>query len=149
LCAPDKKSVSEATDNEKQSPILRVALNFIEGEKFAITPLTEIAVQLDNNLNNVIDIHNDTVAKVFGLSGKSITAILPTDIDKISLTNDDSGDYAMILAMLSKLEAEDTSDDSSLSKVIDLLKIDLADGTLEKITIDKLIVALQHYLLLQ
>jgi hypothetical protein len=46
-----------------------------------------------------------------------------------SLTNDDSGDYAMILAMLSKLEAEDTSDDSSLSKVIDLLKIDLADGT--------------------
>jgi hypothetical protein len=57
----------------------------------------------------VIDIHNDTVAKVFGLSGKSITAILPTDIDKISLTNDDSGDYAMILAMLSKLEAEDTS----------------------------------------
>jgi hypothetical protein len=57
------------------------------------------------------------------------------------LTNDDSGDYAMILAMLSKLEAEDTSNDSSLSKVIDLLKIDLADGTLEKITIDKLIVA--------
>jgi hypothetical protein len=38
-------------------------------------------VQLDNNLNNVIDIHNDTVAKDFGLSGKSITAILPTDID--------------------------------------------------------------------
>jgi hypothetical protein len=46
---------------------LRVALNFNEGEKFAITPLTEIAVQLDNNLNNVIDIHNGTVAKAFGL----------------------------------------------------------------------------------
>ncbi|CAC9967656.1 hypothetical protein [uncultured Gammaproteobacteria bacterium] len=140
-CSAGGTYTDEATGNEKQSPILRVALNFIEGEKFAITPLTEIAVQLDNNLNNVIDIHNDTVAKVFGLSGKSITAILPTDIDKISLTNDDSGDYAMILAMLSKLEAEDTSNDSSLSKVIDLLKIDLVDGTLEKITIDKLIVA--------
>jgi hypothetical protein len=66
-------------------------------------------------------------------TGKSITAILPTDIDTISLTNDDSGDYAMILAMLSKLEAEDTSNDSSLSKVIDLFKTDLVDGTLEQI----------------
>ncbi len=140
-CSAGGTYTDEATDNEKQSPILRVALNFIEGEKFAITPLTEIAVQLDNNLNNVIDIHNDTVAKVFGLSGKSITAILPTDIDKISLTNDDSGDYAMILAMLSKLEAEDTSNDSSLSKIIDLLKTDLVDGTLEQITTGKLVAA--------
>jgi hypothetical protein len=48
---------------------------------------------------------------------------------ELTLTNDDSGDYAMILAMLSKLEAEDTSDDSSLSKIIDLFKIDLVDGT--------------------
>jgi hypothetical protein len=140
-CSAGGTYTDEATGNEKQSPILRVALNFIEGEKFAITPLTEIAVQLDNNLNNVIDIHNDTVAKVFGLSGKSITAILPTDIDKISLTNDDSGDYAMILAMLSKLEAEDTSNDSSLSKIIDLLKTDLVDGTLEQITTGKLVAA--------
>jgi hypothetical protein len=140
-CSAGGTYTDEATGNEKQSPILRVALNFIEGEKFAITPLTEIAVQLDNNLNNVIDIHNDTVAKAFGLSGKSITAILPTDIDKISLTNDDSGDYAMILAMLSKLEAEDTSNDSSLSKIIDLLKTDLVDGTLEQITTGKLVAA--------
>jgi uncharacterized protein YjgD (DUF1641 family) len=43
--------------------------------------------------------------------------------------------------MLSKLEAEDTSNDSSLSKVIDLFKTDLVDGTLEQITIDKLVVA--------
>jgi hypothetical protein len=57
------------------------------------------------------------------------------------LTNDDSGDYAMILAMLSKLEAEDTSDDSSLSKIIDLFKIDLVDGTLEQITTGKLVAA--------
>jgi hypothetical protein len=140
-CSAGGTYTDETTGSEKQSPILRVALNFVEGEKFAITPLTEIAVQLDNNLNNVIDIHNGTVAKAFGLSGKSITAILPTDIDKISLTNDDSGDYAMILAMLSKLEAEDTSDDSSLSKIIDLFKIDLVDGTLEQITTGKLVAA--------
>jgi DNA-binding ferritin-like protein (Dps family) len=57
------------------------------------------------------------------------------------LTNDYSGDYAMILAMLSKLEAEDTSDDSSLSKIIDLFKIDLVDGTLEQITTGKLVAA--------
>ncbi|CAC9628184.1 hypothetical protein, partial [uncultured Gammaproteobacteria bacterium] len=43
-CSAGGTYTDEATGNEKQSPILRVALNFIEGEKFAITPLTEIAV---------------------------------------------------------------------------------------------------------
>jgi hypothetical protein len=42
---------------------------------------------------------------------------------------------------LSLEEAEDTSDDSSLSKIIDLLKTDLVDGTLEQITTGKLVAA--------
>jgi hypothetical protein len=38
--------------NEKQSPILRVALNFIEGEKFAITPLTILSILVFLNLSS-------------------------------------------------------------------------------------------------
>ncbi|CAB5495951.1 fibronectin type III domain-containing protein [Bathymodiolus thermophilus thioautotrophic gill symbiont] len=132
----------EATNDEKQSPMLRAALNFTEGEKFAITPLTEIAIQIDTDLNKVIDTHNNTVANAFGLSGKSITLILPTDIDKIDVDDDDAGDYAMILAMLSKFESQGASESNSLSKVIDLLKIDLTDKTLDRMTVEKLIMAL-------
>ena len=137
-CSAGGKYIDETTGNEKLSPILRVALNFIEGEKFAITPLTEIATQIDSNLNNVINIHNDTVANAFGLSGKNITSILPADVDKMDLINDDAGNYAMILAMLSKLESQNTSEGSNLSEIINSLKADLIDGTLDQTTAGKL-----------
>ncbi|CAB5494840.1 DUF1566 domain-containing protein [Bathymodiolus thermophilus thioautotrophic gill symbiont] len=137
--------IDEATNAEKQSPMLRVALDFVEGEKFAITPLTEIAVQADINLSNVINVYNGAVSMAFGLSGKSIASILPTDIYKTSrtvLADDSAGDYAMILAMLSELERQGVNGNDSLSKVMDSLKVDLIDKTLEQTTAKKLVAAL-------
>ncbi|MBA5249150.1 MAG: fibronectin type III domain-containing protein, partial [Gammaproteobacteria bacterium] len=134
----------EATGNEKTSPILRTALNFIDGSKFAITPLTEISVQIDANLNNVINSHNDSVAKAFGLSGKNIVTILPTDINALDLSDDDAGYYATVLAMLSQLEADNTTEGNTLAKIIISLKADLIDGTLDKTTEGKLNAAFER-----
>ena len=141
-CSAGGKYTDEATGEEKQSPMLRAALNFVEGEKFAVTPLTEIAVRIDTNLNNVIETHNSTVANAFGLSGKSITLIIPTNIDKTDITDDDAGDYAMVLAMLSKFEDQDVSNRGSLSEIMEAFKVELIDKTLDRATAKELVIAL-------
>jgi hypothetical protein len=131
----------EATDVQKTQPPLRSVINFSPNGSFAITPLTEIAFQMDSNLDNVLGTYNATVANAFGMSGKNITEILPTDIDNNTIENTDSGNYATILTGLSQMEETSSK---TLTTIITELKTDLADNTLNITNRDELRNALEN-----
>jgi hypothetical protein len=111
----------EATDAELTQPPLRSVVNFSATNSFAITPLTEIAYQMDSNLDNVLGTHNATVANAFGMGGKNIGEIKPTDIDNTNISDDDSGYYATVLSALSGA--------GTLTNVITDFKTDLTSAT--------------------
>lgn len=132
------KYIDEATGVNKTSPVLRSALNFSHDGSFAVTPLTEIAYQLDDNINNVINAHNQTVAKAFGLEGKNIAKTQPSNINQNNLMDNDSGNYALVLAMLSQLELENNAEGNSLAGIMTSLRNDLIFGSLDTSTINQL-----------
>ncbi len=123
----------EATDTQKTPPTLNAVVDFSPNGNFAVTPLTQIAFQMDTNLDNVLSTHNATVATAFGMDDKNISEILPADVDSNNITDTDAGHYASALAGLSKLEAEG-NEGTNLSTLITNLATDLADGTFDAAT---------------
>jgi hypothetical protein len=95
---------------------------------FAITPLTEIAVQMDSNLDNVLQLHNSTIANALGISNIDITSVIPNDVNVEKINKDNSGKYSTILAMLSQLEDNKSIKGDTLSAIMASFKTDLKNN---------------------
>ena len=133
----------EATNGAKIPPTLRSVVNF-NSAGFAVTPLTEIAVQMDTNLSNVLSTHNAVVAKVFGMEGINISTIKPTDIDNENIADNSAGRYATALATLSQLEKDNSGEGATLNEIITSLKTDLSDGKLDSDTSSRLTKSIEN-----
>jgi hypothetical protein len=117
----------EATGTTLSAPTTRSVVNIDGDGSFTVTPLTEIATQralADGDLEMALTTHNEAVAEAFGIEG-DITQIMPTDLETTAASNDEAGQYATALALISVL---DDNSDGELSSLVEELATDFADG---------------------
>lgn len=112
----------EATGTTMTAPRLRARVALSGNTPVAVTPLTELAVAVAPDLNNV---DNSMVAEAFGLGATDITRVQPTDLNSDNAGSDEEGDYAQVLAMLSQYQADQGQ---TLTEVIEDLTEALDDG---------------------
>lgn len=118
----------EATGQTLTAPTTRSVVDVDGDGSFTVTPLTEIATQralADGDLGLALTTHNAAIAEAFGIEG-DITQIMPTDLETTAASNDDAGQYATALALISVLD-ENSGDD--LDVLVEQLSMDFADGT--------------------
>ncbi|MEE2732454.1 MAG: YHYH protein [Pseudomonadota bacterium] len=113
----------EATGATLTAPQLRAVVSTHGDAEVTVSPLTELAVSLAADLNQV---DNDTVADAFGLSGVDIAATVPTDLNAVSAADDAAGNYGTVLAIVSQYQSDQGS---TLQQALDTLTTDLSDGT--------------------
>ena len=127
----------EATENIYQAPEMR-ALVEIDGSgdaAFAVTPLTEIAVQLAEDAGDLADamsLFYPVVETAFGLVSQ-IEETLPIDITSSAATNTVEGQYAVALALISQMNDSTTG---GLESLLESLVTDLSDGSFSTQTLD-------------
>lgn len=117
----------EATGTTLTAPTTRSVVNIDGNGSFTVTPLTEIATQralADGDLGTALSTHNDTVANAFGIDG-DITQVMPTDLETTVAINDDAGQYATALALISVMDENSVGD---LDVLVEQLSTDFADG---------------------
>lgn len=133
--------------------VLRSADNYINGGNthIAVTPLTELAVRRALSLGGLtvanIAIAGDAVANEFGLGGIDIFKVIPKDINRTHIGSDAAGEYALVLALISKL-VQDGSEGTGLAQVLSSLNQDMNDdGGFDATTKNNLSNALDGFLL--
>ena len=129
--------ISEATGLIVNAPITRAVVTVDGDTTFTVSPLTEIATQLAvavSDLNTAVSTHNAAMATRVGITG-DITEIEPTDLTSSSAQDDDAGKYAVALALIAQLDADDPA--TSTADLLTMLSDDLADdGTLTQPNLD-------------
>jgi VCBS repeat-containing protein len=128
--------VDEASSIVLDAPLTRAVVDVIGDALFTVSPLTEIAAALAaqaGDLNQALTQFNESVGVNFALS-ESITDVTPTDIASAALANDEAGKYATALALISQLDATDTT--KSAGEIIAAIASDLVDGVLSQETIN-------------
>lgn len=135
--------VDEATGVTLDAPNSRAVVDVTSDATFTVSPLTEIATQLAEaagDLNTAISTHNLSVGVIFGIPNdisSGVTAIYataPTDLATTAAADDAAGRYAIALALISQLDANDANADAAA--IIAALATDLADGTFSTSTVD-------------
>ena len=128
--------VDEASGSVLGAPVSRAVVDVQGDAVFTVSPLTEIAAALaaqTGDLNKALTTFNSAVGVNFGVSG-DITELAPTDVASVALADDDAGNYATALALISQLDASDVA--LTAGEVIESLGADLSDGILSQATID-------------
>ncbi|MBV1909611.1 MAG: VCBS domain-containing protein [Kangiellaceae bacterium] len=141
--------VDEATGAVLDAPNTRAVVDVISDATFTVSPLTEIATQLAEaagDLNTAISTHNLAVAVIFGLpddlsdeASHTIYSTEPTNLAITAAVDDAAGRYAVALALISQLDANDPDSDAAI--IIAALSTDLTDGTFSTATVDDFIAA--------
>ena len=132
--------VDEATGNVLDAPPTRAVVNVGSDAVFTVSPLTEIAAQLAEaagDLNTALTTYNAFVGINFGITDGSmgdITEIEPTNLAMVAAANDEAGRYAIALALISQLDANDPG--TSTGDIVSNLGSDLGDGTFAQTTVD-------------
>ena len=131
----------ESTGLTLNSPMLRAVVDVSEetqenpASSYVVSPLTELAVQAaGTNLNTFAD-QAAAINARFGIRFDT-TLVLPTAVGVIPLGADgaENGDrYGSVLALLSQLDANDTSKD--MATLLADIAADLADGTFSEATL--------------
>lgn len=123
--------ISEATGAATENTRLRAAVTGVSGSvTAAVTPLTEIAVQLAGDLTTAgITSANTTVSALLG--GASILATPPADVTVAASANAGtaSQNYGLLLAAFAKLVADQAYAD--VDAVVAAIAEDLADNQLD------------------
>ena len=137
--------VDEATGLTLDAPNSRAVVDVSSNATFTVSPLTEIATQLAeaaDDLNTAVATHNLAVGVIFGIpdgvsngASSAIYTTAPTDLVTTAASDDAAGRYAIALALISQLDANDPDVDAAA--IIAALSIDLADGTFSSITVDE------------
>ena len=128
--------VDEASGSVLGAPVSRAVVEVTGDAVFTVSPLTEIAVALAvqaGDLNQALAAFNASVGVNFGISG-DITEVSPTDVASVALADDEAGNYATALALISQLDANDAA--ATAGDVIASFSADLVDGILSQATID-------------
>lgn len=112
----------ESTGTTLTAPQLRAVVSSTGNADVTVSPLTELAVAMAADLNQV---DNDTVADAFGLAGVDITETVPTDLNAALAADDAEGNYGTVLALVSQYQSDQSA---TLQQVMDTLSSDLADG---------------------
>ncbi len=117
----------EATGVTVDNTKLRAFIPPVNGtEKAAVTPLTEIAVQLADETYILSRINNANAAVAVLMGGADITDTQPPDIEgDLSNASDEEKDYAMLLAAISQMIEDGIATD--IANAITMIKDDLAD----------------------
>lgn len=129
--------VDEATGLTLDAPNTRAVVDVASDATFTVSPLTEIATQLAEaagDLNTAISTHNLAVGVIFGIpedisagASSAIYTTAPTDLATTAASDNLAGRYAVALALISQLDANDANADAAT--IIAALSTDLADGT--------------------
>ena len=128
--------VDEASGSVLGAPVSRAVVDVKGDAVFTVSPLTEIAAALAvqaGDLNQALTTFNSAVGVNFGISG-DITEVTPTDVASVALADDEAGNYATALALISQLDANDVA--LTAGEVIAGFGADLIDGILSQATID-------------
>lgn len=112
----------ESTGTTLTAPQLRAVVSGSGNADITVSPLTELAVALAADLNQV---DNDAVADAFGLDGVDITDTVPTDLNQEAAADDAAGNYGTVLAIVSQYQNDRGA---TLEQVMATLTTDLADG---------------------
>ena len=111
------------------APTLRAATVYSGAGDLAIfaSPLSEVAYRLSDTsagdfavIASAIETQNDNVATAFGLGNIDIITTTPTNINTIVASNDNSGQFAVILAAISQMSenANDASPDATITALV-------------------------------
>ncbi len=122
----------EATGATVDNAGLRAVIPSVnENMNVAVTPLTEIAVQIANSVYTVDQVNNANASVAVLIGGADITETLPLDINgDLSGATDEEKDYTMLLAAISQMVEDGSAAD--VYDAIATIKSDLADdGKLE------------------
>jgi VCBS repeat-containing protein len=128
--------VDEASGSILGAPVSRAVVEVTDDAVFTVSPLTEIATALaaqTGDLNQALTTFNSAVGVNFGVS-EDITELTPTDVASVALADDDAGNYATALALISQLDANAVG--LTAGEVIASFSADLVDGILSLATVD-------------
>ncbi len=137
----------EATGSTQPNPGLRAALAGVTGNvSVAVTPLTEIAVQYAETLSGTLTKANIEKANslVSAIVGIDIINTMPGDVtsQSSSTAKEEEKTYGLMLASFSQMVTDGSA--VNVSEVINNIKIDLSDDTLDA-TADDLVSALTNF----
>ncbi len=134
----------EATGDVLDAPNTRAVVDVISDATFTVSPLTEISTQLaeaSGDLNTAITTYNLALGILFGIpegisesAARAIYSVIPTDLATTVAANDLAGRYALALALISQLDANDDAADAA--GIILSLGTDLSDGVFSQATVD-------------
>ncbi len=117
----------EATGSLVNNNRLRAVIPSVSGNrKVAVTPLTEMAVQIAGKILTVTKINNANAAVSVLIGGEDITETQPPDINgNLSGATDAEKDYSLILAAISQMVEDGNADD--VAAVMSMISNDLED----------------------